>query len=1104
MSLSSELISQFVKVTKDEKPADNGSTVYGTIVEYDGKRYVKLDGSDQITPITTTTDVLPGERVSVLIKNHTATVTGNISSPAARTDAVKDVSAKVEEHGTKISEFEIVVADMVTVDQLNATQANINTLLAEKASVEELNAVRAEIDKLDVENLDAKYATIESLNATNAEIEDLETRMLTTEILDAKYATIENLDATNVKVNTLESTYGDFSQLTTERLDAVEADIEKLDVGNLDAKYATVEQLNATNADVDNLEAEVADIDTLIFGSATGTTIQTSFANAVIAQLGNAQIKSAMIDTVSADKINAGDINTNNVRVVSEDGRLVISDETIQISDATRVRVQIGKDSAGDYSISIWDADGNLMFSEGGITDSAIKEAIIRNDMVSEDANISASKLDISSLFTEINGSTETIKATKIYLDDEAQTLDVAFTQMSSDVSDLSNDVSSQCTRLSVVQGQIESKVWQQDIDTAKDELGNEIKTLTTKQSSIEQTVDGLSVTVSEHTGQIANKADSSAVTEVSDRVTSVETSLDGFKTSVSETYVTKTDFDNLEIGGRNFLINSSFGTNLNDWYAANAEISVIDGITCGHITGVLGVTGYVYQSVVDKIDWTDLNQTYVYSADIRLDNFVKGETNPYLALYFSGQYDNNGTPVYLSGTTVSGDPYLSSYVGSGWVRLSWVVKFTHELDLLNAYVYARDFEGDLYFKNLKLEKGNKATDWSPAPEDMASAGDLENYATKSEVEQTAESITSTVSATYTTKEDFNNLEIGGINLLENSAIEVTKETGTEQAEFIQFADLAPIFDEHGLIEYTLSFDIKSADTTNTNVISVYCINGSSTKHAIGYHNVNVTTEYTRHSFTFTPTIQTETDINSMLTFYGTYGSGNIPCVTNVKLEKGDRATDWTPAPEDAFDAIAEVNEDVTAANDATTELINSVKSEIRQLADSIAMLVTDANGESLMTQTATGWTFSTKDIQDKVDSVALSIGQLEKDLGDSQAVIDALSDSVDDFGVIAEYVKIGTYTYVDDEGIEQTVPSVDLFETDSGFKLKITNTAILFTDGTSPLVSIDSTKRTLTTPKAVLENELQIGGSDRTDGVWIWNQRSNGNLGLSWKAVSS
>ena len=107
MALSSDLISQFAKVTKDNtKDKDKDSTKNGTIVEHDGKMYAKLDGSDLLTPISTTADVKNGERVTILLKNHSATVTGNLSSPSARTDDVKELDNKVEAHGNTIKSID--------------------------------------------------------------------------------------------------------------------------------------------------------------------------------------------------------------------------------------------------------------------------------------------------------------------------------------------------------------------------------------------------------------------------------------------------------------------------------------------------------------------------------------------------------------------------------------------------------------------------------------------------------------------------------------------------------------------------------------------------------------------------------------------------------------------------------------------------------------------------------------------------------------------------------------------------------------------------------------------------------------------------------------
>ena len=71
MSLSNDLISQFVKITRDQTVEKKESIVYGTTVEYESKMYVKIDGSDLLTPITTTADLQAGERVTVMTVSYT-------------------------------------------------------------------------------------------------------------------------------------------------------------------------------------------------------------------------------------------------------------------------------------------------------------------------------------------------------------------------------------------------------------------------------------------------------------------------------------------------------------------------------------------------------------------------------------------------------------------------------------------------------------------------------------------------------------------------------------------------------------------------------------------------------------------------------------------------------------------------------------------------------------------------------------------------------------------------------------------------------------------------------------------------------------------------
>lgn len=90
MELSNNLVRQFAKaVNGGKKNTADSSLVMGTVEKSGDKTYVKIDGSDSRTPVASTTDVLDGERVTVVIKNHQAFITGNFTSPSARSKDVK-------------------------------------------------------------------------------------------------------------------------------------------------------------------------------------------------------------------------------------------------------------------------------------------------------------------------------------------------------------------------------------------------------------------------------------------------------------------------------------------------------------------------------------------------------------------------------------------------------------------------------------------------------------------------------------------------------------------------------------------------------------------------------------------------------------------------------------------------------------------------------------------------------------------------------------------------------------------------------------------------------------------------------------------------------
>lgn len=135
----------------------------------------------------------------------------------------------------------------------------------------------------------------------------------------------------------------------------------------------------------------------------------------------------------------------------------------------------------------------------------------------------------------------------------------------------------------------------------------------------------------------------------------------------------------------------------------------------------------------------------------------------------------------------------------------------------------------------------------------------------------------------------------GNFNLLTGD----TSVSKTSSNEFVQYYDLAPIFDKYGYgsnNKYTISFDIKSANISNKNTVNVYMQNGSGARYSFNA-TVPVTTAFVRKSVTIVPSLANNSMVLSMLAFYGTYGTGNIVTVKNVKVEFGSIATDWSQSP---------------------------------------------------------------------------------------------------------------------------------------------------------------------------------------------------------------
>lgn len=399
MALSSDLVSQFAKLAKGAKEEKNEKTFYGTIVTYGDTKYVRIDGSELLTPYTTTADVKDGDRVTVTLANHTATVTGNVSSPSARTDDVKEVVKVV----TKINE---IVADKVSTKDLEAVNGKIDNLVSDNVIInDKLTANEAEIKNLTADNVTIK----DTLKANTAEIDTLKATTITAEIADIKYAKIETLEATNATLNNLKATYGEFVQLTTDKFTANEADIKDLKAadatitGRLDANEANINDLTANKASIydlqavqgrietleshkittDELIAKKADIDLANVNNAwiqNGIIVDGSIGEAAIhdgaitnVKIADATIEAAKIKTINADTITAGTLKTERLIITGSDGqdsivKAINMANGVAEADVNGQKIQAASIEVVDLSafqakIAGFDMSGNAIYS---------------------------------------------------------------------------------------------------------------------------------------------------------------------------------------------------------------------------------------------------------------------------------------------------------------------------------------------------------------------------------------------------------------------------------------------------------------------------------------------------------------------------------------------------------------------------------------------------------------------------------------------------------------------------------------------------------------------------------------------------------------------
>lgn len=574
---------------------------------------------------------------------------------------------------------------------------------------------------------EAKNQVVENITSDNGTVDGSKVDSITTEQIsdfEAEVAKITDLTVVNAEITNLKAQ----NVTITGKLNAIEGEfgtikanvgvIDKLTVthtaqiNDLKANSATITQLDAVSAKIGTVEADVGKINTLLAGNLTSTNIQAGGITSDKLTIANGFITNAMIANLDVSKINAGDISTNKFRIKSDNGGIEIVGATQQFKDKNnRVRIQMGQDTQGNFNFIIRGEDGTTtLIDHTGIKEKAIADDLIKETMIAQDA-IGEKQINYSSFITGFNKdtNTNTIKSTKIMLNNQNQTLDVAFSQLKTQSDGTKSLTESHSTTIGVMQGQITTA-----INNTKIVKDGQTILLKDDYNRTVQTVDSMKITIGQHTSKI-DGLNSTVSTQTSD----ISQLKNQIKLKVEQTDITNA-VNNIQIGARNLL---RFTKDFSKWWGYTSIDEGFDGCKASVVkrtnfttgTGRM-VTQCFFRNFMDYTAFKQ-NEKISISCWVYIDSSVPisaGSNNIFVRLYNS----NNAVKDYCLVP-------LESIAKDKWVyveataTLDWdVVANTN-----NSFMCAINQNGFVKICKPTLTISSKPMKtWTQAPEDVDSA----------------------------------------------------------------------------------------------------------------------------------------------------------------------------------------------------------------------------------------------------------------------------------------------------------------------------------------------------------------------------------------------
>jgi hypothetical protein len=810
------------------------------------------------------------------------------------------------------------------------------------------------VNRAVIEQAIIKEALIEKAN-----IKDVEAVSIRTQILEAKTAKIEEAIIDVAHISDLNAINANIQNLTANDVKINNALINKADITELNAVVGNINIINSELANIKTLVNGNLSSENIQAGGITSDklTIANGFiTNVMIANLDVSKINAGNIST------NKFRIVSDNGGIEIVGATQQFKDKN------NKVRIQMGQDAKGNFNFILRGEDGTTtLIDHTGIKEKAIADNLIKGNMVATDA-IGKKQINYSSLITGLNKDTNTqlIKASKVAIDFVGQSLEVAFNSLKNQADNAKLLIENHSTTIGVMQGQINTVINNTQIvkdgktillkddynrtvskvdsinstigthTTKINELTGNITSVDTKVNSIQRDLEGTKSTVSSHTNLIDGLN-----SKVSTQGSSIEQLKNQITLKVNSTELTTMKneligkIDSIEIGGRNTLLNATGNLgNTNHWSNVVLDTNKkVEGCNSFKITRNNFANGNARYQGSQTIDLSRLslkaNDYITLSGWVYVDSSIN----------LTGSSNEFAFRNYYNSSSSFEDLCVFKYTNvqkNTWTKFSVTSKVTKDSYKAGALLLSISANGLIYVSKLKLEKGSKATDFTLAPEDVDSeigtkANKTDVYVksevyTKSQTDSAIniakDSINLGVSQTYETKSNVeskittavNNVQVGGRNLAQGTSNIYT----TAYSSFSGGTNTCPS------LAKVLTDGLVVGDTVTVKLIYKYtnivATSGQTAKCWIqGYGNSTIWNGGTfnssaqkvlsgsgEHTFLYSFKITPEHLKNSS---WGTsirhdyVQSGSVQWKM-FKVEKGNKATDWIPAPEDIDSVI--------------------------------------------------------------------------------------------------------------------------------------------------------------------------------------------------------